>query len=328
MSDTVSYQPSANVQRIHDVAKKIHTQLSSVIFGQEAVIDALLVALFAQGHILVEGLPGTAKTTLVKSLAHLIQADFRRVQLTPDLLPAEITGTSIYDLNSRSFSFQPGPIFTDLLLTDEINRTPPKTQSALLEAMEEQQVTVDGQSRPLSPLFTVIATLNPVEFEGTYPLPEAQLDRFMIKVIVNYPNEAAERQMLGEFSKQSSLQYLHQLSLTPVTNKEELLECRQAMAEVHVEDVLLDYALAIVRDTRQNPNLELGASPRAAIALTAAARAYAAIYGHGFVTPDHIKAMTPLVLGHRVLLSAEAELDGLTTDHVLKQTLAKIPVPR
>ncbi|MEB3287548.1 MAG: MoxR family ATPase [Vampirovibrionales bacterium] len=328
MSDTNPNTKNGKLSSTRQLADKLREKLGEIIFGQPQTIDALLIALLAEGHVLLEGLPGTAKTTLVKSLAQLIESDFKRVQLTPDMLPAEIIGTSIYDLNARSFSFQPGPVFSDILLADEINRTPPKTQSALLEAMEEHQVTIDGNRHPLGELFTVIATLNPVEFEGTYPLPEAQLDRFMMKVIVDYPDKGAEQKMLREFSKHPSLRYTHQLQLTPITSKAELLAARRSLSLVRVDEALLDYALEIIRDTRQNPNLELGASPRSALSLVAAARAKAAIDGQDFVTPDHIKAMTPLVLNHRVVLSAEAELDGLDTAHVLKQTLGKIPIPR
>lgn len=313
---------------IEAVTQRLREQLEQHIFGQPEAIELLLVGLLSEGHLLLEGIPGTAKTTLVKTLAQLMQLDFRRVQLTPDMLPAEIIGTSLYDLNSRSFSFKKGPVFTDLLLADEINRTPPKTQSALLEAMEEHQVTVDGERHPLSKCFTVIATLNPIEFEGTYPLPEAQLDRFMMKILISYPEPQAEKQMMAAFAQGGGTRFLQEKTLSPVTNREEILECRAALSQITVEESILDYILQLVHDTRQNPSLELGCSPRAALSLLAASRAHAAIQGQGFVTPDNVKAIAPAVVRHRLLLTAEAELDDLTPDQVIKQTLNKVPVPR
>lgn len=314
--------------RISGIAQTLKAQLETVIFGQGEVIDLLLIGLLSEGHILLEGLPGTAKTTLVKSLARSLNLDFNRIQLTPDMLPAEITGTSIYDLNTKAFSFKKGPIFTDLLLADEINRTPPKTQSALLEAMEEQQVTTDGQSNPLSPLFTVIATLNPVEFEGTFPLPEAQLDRFMMKVNIRYPEPKAEKQMLTEFASHAGNRYLYQKDLQPVASREDILACRKLLGQITVEDSMLDYMLQIIQDTRQNPNIELGCSPRSALSLLAASRAHAAIRGQHFVTPDNVKAVAGSVIRHRLILTPEAELDDLTPDQMVHQTLNKIAVPR
>jgi MoxR-like ATPase len=314
--------------QIAEIAKILKSQLETVIFGQGEAIDLLLVGLLSEGHILLEGLPGTAKTTLVKTLARLLSLDFNRIQLTPDMLPAEITGTSIYDLNTRSFSFKQGPIFTDLLLADEINRTPPKTQSALLEAMEEQQVTTDGKRNPLSPLFTVIATLNPIELEGTFPLPEAQLDRFMMKIHIGYPASGAEKQMLSEFASHAGNRYLYQKALTPVASREDILQCRKQLGQIMIEDSLLDYILQIIQDTRQNPNIELGCSPRSALSLLAASRAHAAIQGQSFVTPDNVKAVTGAVIRHRLILTAEAELDELTPDQMVQQTLSKVPVPR
>ncbi len=315
-------------QHIEAVAQKLTRRLSEIIYGQDDVVEMLVVGLLAEGHILLEGIPGTAKTTLVKTLAQLSSLQFQRVQLTPDMLPAEITGTSIYDLNSKSFSFSKGPIFTDLLLADEINRTPPKTQSALLEAMEEHQVTADGTQYKLSPLFTVIATLNPVEFEGTYPLPEAQLDRFMMKLLVTYPEPEAERQMLKAFSQHASTRFMHQQHLEPVTSREEILMCRQELNAIQVDDSLLDYILQMVHDTRENPNIELGCSPRSALTLMTASRTHAAVNGSDFVTPDNVKAVAPAIIRHRLILTPEAELDELTPDDIIKQTLNKIPVPR
>jgi MoxR-like ATPase len=315
-------------KRISSLGQTLRQALESVIFGQSQVIDLLLVGLLAEGHVLLEGLPGTAKTTLVKCLARLLHLDYSRIQLTPDMLPAEITGTSVYELNTREFSFKKGPVFTDLLLADEINRTPPKTQSALLEAMEERQVTADGQQHTLSPLFTVIATLNPIEFEGTFPLPEAQLDRFMMKINMTYPAAGAEKQMLSQAVHQPDDGVFPQARLSPVASREDIVSCRQLLGQIVVEDTMLDYILAIVQDTRQNPNIELGCSPRCALSLLAASRAYAALHGQSFVTPDHVKAVAPAVIRHRLILTAEAELDELKPDQLIHQTLSKIPVPR
>ncbi len=324
----MSSPDETSVPPAREIADRIRQALGQVIFGQEQAIDLLLVALLSEGHVLLEGLPGTAKTTLAKSLAQLLDLSFTRIQLTPDMLPAEITGTSVYDLNNRSFSFKPGPIFTDLLLADEINRTPPKTQSALLEAMEEHQVTADGTRHALSPLFTVVATLNPVEFEGTFPLPEAQLDRFMMKISMHYPEPAAEKHMLGEYARQAGSRFFLERKLTPVASREELLACRRQLNQVTVAETLIDYVLGIVQDTRQNPNIELGCSPRCALSLLAASRAHAAIQGQSYVSPDDVKAVAPAVIRHRLILSAEAQLDGLNADDMVQQTLNKVPVPR
>lgn len=317
----------AAASRIQAISRSLHRQLESVVFGQTAVIDLLLVGLLSEGHVLLEGLPGTAKTTLVKTLAQLLEMDFSRIQLTPDMLPAEITGTSIYDLNTKSFSFRKGPIFTDLLLADEINRTPPKTQSALLEAMEEHQVTADGERHALSPLFTVIATLNPIEFEGTFPLPEAQLDRFMMKINITYPDSAAEKQMLSTFAQHGN-RYLYERRLEPVASRDEILDCRRQLSDITLDESVMDYILQIIQDTRQNPNVDLGCSPRSALSLLAASRAHAAVSGQGFVSPDNVKAVAPAVIRHRLILTAEAELDELTPDQIVQQTLNKVPIPR
>jgi MoxR-like ATPase len=302
-----------------------------VVYGQEEVVDQLIVGLLSEGHMLLEGIPGVAKTTLVKTLARLIQANFRRIQLTPDLLPSEIIGTSVYDLNSRNFNFRKGPVFTDLLLADEINRTPPKTQSALLEAMEEHQVTVDGTRYPLSPMFTVVATLNPIEMEATYPLPEAQLDRFMMKIKVSYPTPEAERQMLSDFSAGRGTRFAssgQEEGPSPLTNRDDILLCRLALRDIRVDASIVDYLMHIVQETRQHPAIELGASPRAALSLLTAARAHAAINGQAFLTPDSLKSVAMPVLRHRLILRGEALLDGLTSEDVIQQTLNRVPVPR
>jgi MoxR-like ATPase len=314
------------MSEIGTVFKRLQERLSSVIVGQQMVIDQLLVALLAEGHVLLEGVPGTAKTMLVKTLASLIGAEFGRVQLTPDMLPSDILGTSIYDLNTKTFTLKKGPIFTSLLLADEINRTPPKTQSALLEAMEERQVTLDGRTQKLPDLFMVVATQNPVEFEGTYPLPEAQLDRFMIKVMIGYPDADAERQMLLNW--QDGLYRKKTPPLEPCVSVEEILQARQELDKVKVEESILTYLMEIVQKSRSLSDLQLGASPRAALSWLAAAKSHAAIEGKDFVTPDNIKFVAEPVLRHRLILTAEAELDGVTVSQVIANLLRQVAVPR
>lgn len=314
------------LETIASVFERLRQNLQEVIVGQAMVIDQILIALLAEGHVLLEGVPGTAKTLLVKTLASLIDTDFGRIQLTPDMLPSDITGTSIYDLNTKTFSIKRGPIFTSLLLADEINRTPPKTQSALLEAMEERQVTLDGQAQKLPDVFMVVATQNPIEFEGTYPLPEAQLDRFMLKVLISYPESNAESKMLANWQagkyKRTALK--HQ----PVTNAEEIVTCRNALDEIKVESSVLEYLMHLVQKSRSMSDLRLGASPRAALNWLAAAKSHAAIEGRDFVTPDNIKFVAEPVLRHRFLLTAEAELEGVTVPQVISTLLKQIAVPR
>lgn len=306
--------------------KRLKERISSVIVGQEMVIDQLLVAILAEGHVLLEGVPGTAKTLLVKTLASSIGTEFGRVQLTPDMLPSDILGTSIYDLNTKTFSLKKGPIFTSLLLADEINRTPPKTQSALLEAMEEKQVTLDGRTQALPELFMVVATQNPVEFEGTYPLPEAQLDRFMLKVMIGYPEIEAEKQMLKNW--QEGLYRKKAQPAEPCVSPEDILKARKELDQVKVEESILTYLMEIVQKSRNLSDLQLGASPRAALSWLAAGKAHAAIEGKDFVTPDNIKFVAEPVLRHRLMLTAEAELDGVTVNQVIANLLRQVPVPR
>jgi MoxR-like ATPase len=312
----------------HSILIRLGEGLNQVIVGQSRLIQQLLVALLAGGHIILEGVPGTGKTLLVKVLAQLIQGEFRRIQLTPDVLPSDITGTNIFDLNSRNFTLKKGPIFTEVLLADEINRTPPKTQAALLEAMEEMQVTLDGESLPLPDLFWVIATQNPLEFEGTYPLPEAQLDRFLFKLVVDYPDQAAEKQMLLNRQAGFAARRLDISRLKPIATVAEILQARQAVKEVKVSEAIVDYLLALVRTSRQYPDLTLGASPRAAGAWLQTSQALAWLAGRDFVTPDDIKAVASPLLRHRLILKPEAMLDGLQIDAVIASLINQIPVPR
>jgi MoxR-like ATPase len=307
---------------------RLNQALNQIIVGQSTLVQQLLVALLAGGHVILEGVPGTGKTLLVKVMAQLVQADFRRIQLTPDVLPADILGTNIFDLNSREFVLKKGPIFTQILLADEINRTPPKTQSALLESMEEQQVTLDGESMPLSDLFWVIATQNSLEFEGTYPLPEAQLDRFLFKLLVDYPNPEGEKQMLLNSQAGFQAKRLDLARLKALMTVEQILQARQAVRAIAVKENILDYILSLVQRTRKHPDLSLGASPRSAVAWLQSSKAQAWISGRDFVTPDDIKAVAPALLRHRLILRPEAQLDGLQVEAVIGSILGHVAVPR
>ncbi|WP_322096598.1 MoxR family ATPase [Planktothricoides raciborskii] len=308
----------------HTIITDIIKALNNIVVGQTTVVEQVMVALLSGGHIILEGVPGTGKTLLAKTLSHLIKADFRRVQLTPDILPADILGTNIFDLNSRAFTLKKGPVFTEILLADEINRTPPKTQSALLEAMEEKQVTLDGQSLPLPALFWTIATQNSLEFEGTYPLPEAQLDRFLFKVMVDYPNAAASKQMLLAHQKQS----LDVNKVAAIATVEQILQARQAVAKITVAESILDYLIALGERSRQDRDLALGASPRSLVLWLRASQAHSWIQGRDYVTPDDVKAVALPLLRHRLILKPEAQLDGIAIDAVISGLLSQVGVPR
>ena len=319
---------TTTMQEATERAAEIQGRMGKVVLGQDEVLRQLLVALLAGGHVLLEGVPGVAKTLAVRALARTVSARFGRVQFTPDLMPIDLTGTSILDELRREFVFHPGPVFTDLLLADEINRAPAKTQAALLEAMQERQVTTDGTTRPLPPLFTVFASQNPVEYEGTYPLPEAQLDRFLLKVVVPYPDAEAERAILDRYAAGFSADRTDSFGIEPAATGEDLLALRQAVEAVHVEPSVRDYITAIVRTTRGDAGLALGASPRAGVALFLAARAEALLSGRDFVTPDDVKSLAPPVLRHRLLLTPEAEVEGERTDARIAQILEAVPAPR
>ena len=307
---------------------RLEQALSQVVVGQKATVQQLLVALLCGGHVILEGVPGTGKTLIVRVLAQLIQGEFRRIQLTPDILPSDILGTNIFDLNTRSFTLKKGPVFTQILLADEVNRTPPKTQAALLEAMEEQQVTLDGESLALPELFWVIATQNSLEFEGTYPLPEAQLDRFLFKLVVDYPETAAEKQMLLNSQAGFQAKRLDLAKLKPLATVEQILQARQAARSITIQDNILDYLLTIVQRTRKHPDISLGASPRSAVSWLQASKAHAWLMGRNFVTPDDVKAIAAPLLRHRLILRPEAQLDGLQIDAVVSSLLGQVPVPR
>ena len=305
----------------------IRTELSKVIIGQREIVDQLLIVLACGGHALLEGVPGLAKTLTVKTLARICALGFQRIQCTADLMPADIIGTNVFNLSTSAFALHRGPIFTDLLLVDEINRTTARTQAALLEAMEERQATIDGVRYPLGPHFTVFATQNPVEFEGTYPLPEAQLDRFLLKIRIDYPSAEEEGAILRRFETLTDPHLIEQVPLEPI-DPALLAATRAEIAQVRVEPALYQYIVSVIRRTRDWPALSLGASPRAAIGLFFVARALAGMEGRDFLIPDDIKAAAPAVLRHRLMLKPEADLEGLTADSVIAEILSAVEVPK
>lgn len=306
----------------------VRTEIAKAVVGQDPAVTGLVVALLCRGHVLLEGVPGVAKTLLVRALSATLELDTKRVQFTPDLMPSDVTGSLVYDTRSSQFSFQPGPVFTNLLLADEVNRTPPKTQASLLEAMEERQVTVDGTPRPLPEPFLVAATQNPVEYEGTYPLPEAQLDRFLLKLTVPLPARQDEVDILTRHAQGFSPRDLDAAGLRPVAGPADLEAARAAVAKVAVSPEVTGYIVDICRATRESPSLSLGVSPRGATALLSTSRAWAWLTGRDYVTPDDVKALALPTLRHRVQLRPEAEMEGVTADSVINSVLAHLPVPR
>lgn len=317
-----------NITDASEYAGRIVQELSKVLVGQNETIEQTVVALFAGGHALLEGVPGTGKTLLARALSFAVGGRFRRVQFTPDLLPSDIIGVNIYDTAQKTFVFRPGPVFTDILLGDEINRAPAKTQSALLEAMQERQATIDGECHTISDVFTVFATQNPVEFEGTYPLPEAQVDRFMLKILVPYPQEDAEIQILEHVNDGFDAADLAAAQIEQVLNTESLNEARQVTRGTRVDASIRQYITRIVRATRSRPQVSLGASPRAGVMLLLAAKARAVVAARDFVTPDDVKTMAKPVLRHRILLIPEAEVEGKTPDDCINDILNATEVPR
>jgi MoxR-like ATPase len=315
------------VQYLTALGTQVRTNLAKIIIGQKEVIDQLLLVLVCGGHAVIEGVPGLAKTLAVKSLARICNLSFQRVQCTADLMPADVTGTNIFNLKDSTFSLHRGPIFTDLLLVDEINRTSPRTQAALLEAMEECQVTIDGLRYPLSENFTVLATQNPIEFEGTYPLPEAQLDRFLLKIRVSYPSAAEETEILTQYENGFDPRHLDKIILEKIDSAV-LAEARKEVGQVRVEPALRSYIISLIRRTRDWPAISLGGSPRAAVGMFQVARALAGMDGRDYLLPDDVKAAALPVLRHRILLKPEADLEGLTTDQVITQVIAAVEVPK
>ncbi|HSP51303.1 MAG TPA: MoxR family ATPase [Cryobacterium sp.] len=306
---------------------QVRTEVGKAVVGQDGAVTGLIIALLARGHVLLEGVPGVAKTLLVRSLSHALSLETKRVQFTPDLMPGDVTGSLIYDSRVGDFEFRKGPVFTNILLADEINRTPPKTQSALLEAMEERQVSVDGLSLPLPDPFIVAATMNPIEYEGTYTLPEAQLDRFLLKLVLDVPERDAEFEVLRRHAEGFNPRDLAGAGVTAVLGAEELLKAQAAVASVGASPDVLAYIVDLARATRSSPSVKLGVSPRGTTALLAAAKAWAWLSGYDSITPDHVQAMVLPVWRHRVQLRPEAELEGVSVDAILRAVLAQVQVP-
>jgi len=310
------------------VRELLRKEIAKVVVGQGAAIDEILAAFVAGGHVLLEGVPGVAKTLIAKALSRSLDLSVSRVQFTPDLMPADILGTSVFRPGTGTFELVRGPVFTDVLVADEVNRSPPKTQAALLEAMEERQVTLDGVRHPLGPLFFVVATQNPVEYEGTWPLPEAQTDRFLVKVKVDYPSEAEESELLRRSGGDHAVDDLDAAGVRPVLGRGEILRLREVARRLAVSPEVLSYVARLARATRSSERLRLGASPRAALALLAAARSLAAVRGAEWLSPDDVKAVARPVLRHRLVLRPEAELEGTTAEDVVEELLASVEVPR
>ncbi len=321
-SPTADRLAPADVARVKSVADALQASVERVIVGKSDVVRVALLALVCEGHILLVDVPGIGKTTLAKAIARSLGCSFRRIQFTPDLMPSDITGINFYNQKSCEFEFRQGPLVAQVVLADEINRATPRTQAALLEAMEERQLTVEGQTTALPRPFLVMATQNPIELEGTFPLPEAQLDRFLVRLKLGYPDEQGEDQILSRFESSNPLD-----ALTPVVEAPELMQLTRALGHLHADPVVRRYAVRIVRETRQDPAFELGGSPRASLSLFRAARVNAALAGRDYVLPDDVKAMAPHVLPHRLILSTQARLRGREVDQLLAEILARVPVP-
>jgi MoxR-like ATPase len=317
-----------DVAAIQDVSGRLRGQVGRVVVGQEGVVTLLLTALLADGHVLLEGVPGTAKTLLARVFAASLSLEFARVQFTPDLMPGDVLGTNLFDFREERFVLRKGPVFTEVLLADEINRTPPKTQAALLQAMQERQVTLDGATHAMGPVFLVVATQNPIEHEGTYPLPEAQLDRFLFHVRVPYPSRDSEREMVRLHGDRTGTSPLEDLGVEPIVAREALVAARATVRATRLAEPLVDYVVDLVRATRERPSLLCGASPRAANMLAAASRALATLEGRDYVVPDDVKRLFLPTLRHRVVLAPGAEIEGVTPEAVLRQVVEQVPAPR
>lgn len=321
-------QPPQERDSVHEAFAAVRTEIAKAVVGQDEAVTGMLIALLCQGHVLLEGVPGVAKTLLVRSFAQSTSLDGSRIQFTPDLMPSDVTGSLVYDASASDFEFRPGPVFTNILIADEINRTPPKTQSALLEAMEEHQVSVGGSSRSLPAPFMVAATQNPLEYEGTYPLPEAQLDRFLFKLVLDLPDREHEFEILNRHAHGFDASQLAEAGLRPVADAPLLARARDAVADIYIAPQIITYVVDLARATRQAPSLALGVSPRGATRILGAARAHAWLVGRNYVTPDDVKALVHMTLGHRVILRPEAQMDGLGVAQVLDSILATTEVPR
>jgi len=339
-SDAVDYNPSPqpevvntswqqntiDVSKVSDAVDKVKDEISKVIIGQDEMIDLLIASLFVSGHVIIEGVPGIAKTLTAKLLAQTLDVNFSRLQFTPDLMPTDVVGTTVFNMKTSEFTFSPGPIFSNIILIDEINRSPAKTQSALFEVMEEYQVTIDGKTYPMSLPFFVIATQNPIEQEGTYKLPEAQLDRFLFKINLSYPSLSEEQEILRRFRSDFKLKTKEEVK--KVFSAAEIKECQDIIEKVVIKDELLDYIATIIHNTRNNGDLYLGASPRASLAILKSSKAIAAMNGRDFVTPDDIQYVAYPVLNHRIILTPEREIEGYDTREVINDIIKKIEVPR
>ena len=329
MTEAIAMRDSAPSDgQAREALARLRTEVGKVVVGQDAIVSGLVIALLCRGHVLLEGVPGVAKTLLVRTLGLALDLSMKRLQFTPDLMPGDVTGSLIFDARTAAFEFREGPVFTNLLLADEINRTPPKTQASLLEAMEERQVSVEGAARPLPEPFIVAATQNPIEYEGTYPLPEAQLDRFLLKLSVPLPSRDEELGVLRAHHAGFDPRNLAAAGVRPVANAADLAAGRAAVQRVTVADGVLAYIVDLCRATRVSPSLELGASPRGATALMGTAKAWAWLLGRDYVTPDDVKSLARPTLRHRVRLRPEAQLEGVTVDNVLDSVLATVPTPR
>lgn len=317
-----------DIQKANELADRLVRELGKVVIGQDACLEELVVALLAGGHALLEGVPGTGKTLMARAMAQATGTSFKRIQFTPDLMPSDIIGVTVYHRETGQFAFQPGPIFSDIVLGDEINRAPAKTQSALLEAMQEKQVTVDGEAHAMSEVFTVLATQNPVEFEGTYPLPEAEVDRFMLKILVGYPGEDEEGRILDLTHGGFDPSRLSSTEIQSVVDAASLAQVRQVVQSLHAEPAVRRYVTQIVRATRTMPQVALGASPRAGVMLMQAAKGQAVLAGRDFVSPDDVKTMALPTLRHRIMLHPEFEVEGRTGDDCIRDLLTSVPVPR
>jgi MoxR-like ATPase len=317
-----------DVHDIRAITEAVRGEVRKAVVGQDAIIDLMLTSLLVGGHILLEGVPGTAKTLLTRAFAAGLALQFGRIQFTPDLMPGDVLGTNLFNFQTNTFILTKGPIFTQLLLADEINRTPPKTQAALLQAMNERVITIDGKDYPLGDDFMVVATQNPIEQQGTYPLPEAQLDRFLFKLIIDHPNRDEEREIVRRHGHRSAMPRVEDFGLAAVTDGATLALAREAVSQIRVSDPLIDYIVDVIRATREHSSLEVGASTRAANMLAAAARAYAVLAGRDFVIPDDVKFLALPVLRHRLTLSPSAEIEGLTADRILREVIDQTPAPR
>jgi len=319
--------PETDIDTLRQSLTRVRAEVGKAVVGQDGAVTGLIIALLARGHVLLEGVPGVAKTLLVRTLSHTLSLDTKRIQFTPDLMPGDVTGSLIYDGAAGEFEFRAGPVFTNILLADEINRTPPKTQSALLEAMEERQVSIDGTTRPLPEPFIVAATMNPIEYEGTYSLPEAQLDRFLLKLVLEIPAREEEVEVLRRHANGFSPRDLAGAGVTPVLGAAELAAAQAAVASVGSSPDVLAYLVDLARATRNSPSVRLGVSPRGTTALLAAAKAWAWLSGYESITPDHVQAMVLPVWRHRLVLQPEAELEGVSVDAILRGVLQQVQVP-